>query len=135
MSGLKQLSSIEPADEYAARLSTALQSLLHLKGFKYLPGPGSAGLKVKQLHGYSDVLRSALGSLLDDWREGICSWTMHLYPTRGQWLPRRMRDTVRSTFLPLPFALRERWWVQILRPPKKFNTKNSVLRGMFLQTR
>ena len=61
----------------------------------------------------------ALGSSLGDRREGISSCHKPLYPTRGQWLPYRGRDEVKTTFLPLPFALSKRLWVQTPRPVKK----------------
>ena len=56
-----------------------------------------------------------LGAPLGARREGICSSTMPLYLTRGQWLPYRGHDAVKTTFLPLPFVLIWRSWVQIPR--------------------
>ena len=38
---------------------------------------------------------------------------------------------VKTTFLPLPFALKERLWVQTLRPVKKFTRKFISKRWMF----
>ena len=48
-----------------------------------------------------------LGSSFDDQREGICSYTMPLCPTRVQWLPYRGRDVVKTSFLTLPYAEQE----------------------------
>ena len=59
-----------------------------------------------------------LESWLDDW--GSC-YKPH-YPTGGQWLPYWGRGMVKTTYLPLPFALKERSWVQTLRPSKIFDT-------------
>ena len=58
----------------------------------------------------------ALGSWLDDWSS---CYKPH-YPTGGQWLAYRGRGMVKTTFLPLPFILKERSWVQTQRPSKKF---------------
>ena len=45
------------------------------------------------------------------------------YPTGGQWLPYRGHDTVKTTFLPFPFALSKRSQVQTPRLAKKFAHK------------
>ena len=42
----------------------------------------------------------ALGSSLDDWREGNSSCYKPVYPSRGQWLPYRGSDIEKTSFLP-----------------------------------
>ena len=49
----------------------------------------------------------ALGALLGAWREGICSSTMPLHPTRGQWLPYRGHDMEKASFSPSSAHLSE----------------------------
>ena len=62
----------------------------------------------------------ALGSLLDDRREGNSSCYKPLFPTGGQRLPCRGCDVVMTSFLPCPFALSKRWWAQAPKPAKNF---------------
>ena len=42
----------------------------------------------------------ALGSSLDDWREGNSSCYKPVYPSRGQWLPYRGHDMEKTSFPP-----------------------------------
>ena len=42
----------------------------------------------------------ALGAPLGAWKDGICSSTMPLYPTRGQWLPYRGQNMEKTSFPP-----------------------------------
>ena len=62
----------------------------------------------------------ALGSLLDDRREGNSSCYKPLFPTGGQRPPYRGCDVVMTFFLPCPFALSKRWWAQAPKPAKNF---------------
>ena len=64
--------------------------------FTYIAGPGCSDLSLKQMHGCSEGCTCSGAR-----RQGICSSTILLYPTRGQWLPPyRGHDVEENSFPP-----------------------------------